>query len=349
MISDKKPIRFITLMIHLLVWLMMFLSPFLFMPNDIDDKWVAFYGHFCQSQAIIIFIFYINYLYLINKFLFREKIWQFLFWNVLIILFWAVALYFNDYVFFPLPKEKFRGPPGLPFEWLFHISRNVILYFLTAALSVAIKMTMRWYKQGQEKKELERSHTEAELKNLKSQLNPHFLFNTLNNIYSLVGISPEKAQDAIHQLSKLLRYVLYDNNTEEVPISQEIEFIENYLDLVRLRFSSKVKINFNILGTSQEVRIAPLLFISLVENAFKHGISTKSESFVNILLDLSTPGEVRFEVLNSYFPRGDEDKSGSGIGLENLRKRLSLMYDGRYEFIAKREGDIYISSVKIHF
>lgn len=152
-------------------------------------------------------------------------------------------------------------------------------------LSVAIRMSLRWSDTELARREAVKSRTEAELKNLRNQLNPHFLLNTLNNIYALTAFDTDKAQQAIQELSKLLRYVLYDNQENFVPLTKEVEFIRNYIELMRIRVSSQVKISthFQIHPNSQSP-VAPLLFISLIENAFKHGVSPTEPSFIDITL-----------------------------------------------------------------
>lgn len=202
----------------------------------------------------------------------------------------------------------------------------------TVGLSVAIRMSLRWSATELERREAVKSRTEAELKNLRNQLNPHFLLNTLNNIYALTAFNTEKAQQAIQELSKLLRYVLYDNQETFVPLTKEVEFIQNYIELMRIRVSSAVKINTNFqIRPDSQSPVAPLLFISLIENAFKHGISPTEPSYIRIYFSESADS-VCCEIANSYHPKNEADKSGSGIGLEQVRKRLELTYPGRYEW-----------------
>ena len=154
------------------------------------------------------------------------------------------------------------------------ILRDMLSLILTVGLAVSIKMTRRWYEAEASRRELEKSKTEAELKNLKNQLNPHFLLNTLNNIYALIAFDTDKAQKAVQELSKLLRYVLYENQEIYVPLSREAEFIRNYIELMKIRLNDNVtvKSSFNLI-TGSNTMIAPLIFISLIENAFKHGTS----------------------------------------------------------------------------
>jgi LytS/YehU family sensor histidine kinase len=158
------------------------------------------------------------------------------------------------------------------------------------------------------------------------------LLNTLNNIYALTAFDTEKAQQAIQELSKLLRYVLYDNQETFVPLTKEVEFIQNYIELMRIRVSSAVKINTNFqIRPDSQSPVAPLLFISLIENAFKHGISPTEPSFIDITLT-EKDDEIHCVIRNSNYPKNAMDKSGSGIGLEQVRKRLELLYAGRYEW-----------------
>lgn len=165
-----------------------------------------------------------------------------------------------------------------------------MLLALTVALSVAIKMTGNWYRTEAEKQEIEKERTQAELKNLKSQLNPHFLFNTLNNIYALIQLNPPQAQYAVHSLSHLLRYVLYDNNQNLISLDKEFAFMKNYIELMSLRLSSdQVKLNIDIPDDGRGYMVAPLLFITLIENAFKHGVSRPKNRSSALLSGLPKP------------------------------------------------------------
>lgn len=151
-----------------------------------------------------------------------------------------------------------------------------MLMALTVGLAVAIRMTGNWYRIEAEKQQIEKERTQAELKNLKSQLNPHFLFNTLNNIYALIPIDRTKAQFAVHSLSHMLRYVLYENNQNYIPLEKEIQFVRNYVELMELRLPDRVETTVDLPEQADGYTIAPLLFITLVENAFKHGVSRRS-------------------------------------------------------------------------
>ena len=221
----------------------------------------------------------------------------------------------------------------------------------TVGLSVAIRMSLRWSATELERREAVKSRTEAELKNLRNQLNPHFLLNTLNNIYALTAFDTEKAQQAIQELSKLLRYVLYDNQETFVPLTKEVEFIQNYIELMRIRVSSAVKINTNFqIRPDSQSPVAPLLFISLIENAFKHGISPTEPSFIDITLT-EKDDEIHCVIRNSNYPKNAMDKSGSGIGLEQVRKRLCVTNESILGFTASKSfssGDVPINTPLLH-
>lgn len=154
---------------------------------------------------------------------------------------------------------------------------------LTVGLSTAIRLSGRWGQIEAARREAEKSRTEAELKNLRNQLNPHFLLNTLNNIYALIAFDTDKAQAAVQELSRLLRHVLYDNQQNFVPLGKEMDFIRNYIELMRIRLSSNVTVETAIsVRPDSRTEIAPLIFISLIENAFKHGISPTEPSYIRI-------------------------------------------------------------------
>jgi LytS/YehU family sensor histidine kinase len=186
----------------------------------------------------------------------------------------------------------------------------------------------------------------SELQHLHYQLQPHFFFNSLNNIYALVDIAPEKAKTSIHSLSKLMRYMLYDTNEETVSLSKEIDFMKKYIDLMKLRISDKTKVTYNFPSEETGIKIAPLLFISLIENAFKHGVSASKESEIDIKMTVKLQ-TVLFSIENDNFPKKTDDKSGSGIGLPNIEKRLNLLYPNKSSFKTFVKENRYMAQLEI--
>lgn len=340
------PRRPLEAVIHIICWGLFFAFPLFFAQrNNGTINWDAFVHHSVFPASLFV-IFYLNYFLFIPYLLFRERPKQFLFINLLVILIMTgVVRYLNNLVAPPPPLDMDRP---LPPQYIFYL-RDMAGLIFSAGLSVAIRMSIRWSKAEAERQEAVKSRTEAELKNLRNQLNPHFLLNTLNNIYALIAFDTDKAQQAVQELSKLLRYVLYDNQQMFVPLSKEIDFIRNYIELMRIRVSPQVRIetSFDIKPESQ-TPIAPLMFISLIENAFKHGISPTHPSFISISI-AETEEDICCTIRNSNYPKTRTDKSGSGIGLEQVSKRLELVYPGHYQWKrgVSAEGTEYVSALCI--
>jgi LytS/YehU family sensor histidine kinase len=222
----------------------------------------------------------------------------------------------------------------------------LVLNCMIAAIAIGIRHFIHTRQIRQQLKEEKAKNTEAELAWLKNQINPHFLFNTLNNISSLVQIDADKAQDAIAQLSDLLRYAMYETNKNTVPLQGEVEFMRNYVELMKLRCNDKTIVNCQLSTDNNQLTIAPLLFISLIENAFKHGVSSNRDSRIDITLT-NDEHQLTFVCENTNFPKNDTDRSGSGIGLENTRRRLDLIYKDRYMWEQTLEDNIYKVKITI--
>ncbi len=325
--------RLVEILTHIIGWGIVFGFPFLMMSRSgFNITWMDYLRHGSIIPLSFLIVFYVNYFFLIPRYLFEGRIKQYLLLNTgLIICIAAGAHLWQEYAFHNYVKdvvgngERHKGPP----KWIF-IMRDIFSMILTVGLSAAIKMSGRWVQMDAARREAEKSRTEAELKNLRNQLNPHFLLNTLNNIYALIAFDTDKAQAAVQDLSRLLRHVLYDNQQNFVTLDKEMDFIRNYIELMRIRLASHVVVETQFdVNPDSHTEIAPLIFISLIENAFKHGISPTEPSFIRIRFSES-PGEVRCEITNSFHPKSQTDKSGSGIGLEQVRKRLELIYPGQF-------------------
>ena len=281
-------------------------------------------------------IYFANF-YIFGPYLFfRRKYWFFALCNLLLILGINYGFFFGYFMI------KEHVPMMTNNAWIGFFSGAfmfLLLNIVIGAIAIGIRHFIRIRQIKQQLLDEKAKNTEAELAWLKNQINPHFLFNTLNNISSLTQIDPDAAQDAIAQLSDLLRYAMYETNKKTVPIQGEVEFMRNYVSLMKLRCNDKteVKTDFDV---KENMEIAPLLFISLIENAFKHGVSSSRPSKIDISL-LQNEGELVFNCDNTNYPKDDADRSGSGIGLENTRRRLELMYAGRYTWEQSLENDIY--------
>ncbi len=337
-------------LIHLTGWGFLLCIPLLFYNNsDGGFEWKR-YLNFVVVQAVFMIAFYLNYGVLIDRILFKKHVVRYIAVNLGLIVVCIVLLHFWHIFHWewvgngPGATDK-EGPPPPPS--LFFL-RDAMMLALTIGLSVAIRMTGNWYRTESEKQKIEKARTEAELQNLRSQLNPHFLFNTMNNIYALIAIDTDKAQQAVHGLSRLLRYVLYDNNHDLVPLCNELAFMESYIELMKLRLLASVTLNVTFPTQPPELMIAPLLFITPVENAFKHGVCAEKPSLIDIQVRIEEPGTVICTIKNSFHPKTDNDRSGSGIGIANLVKRLRLLYPDRHIFRAERLGDEFVTQLIIN-
>jgi two-component system, LytTR family, sensor histidine kinase AlgZ len=212
----------------------------------------------------------------------------------------------------------------------FAITHSLTSIFIVVFVGM-LKFVEDWFELDAKKKEIENEKLTAELRFLKAQINPHFLFNTLNNLYYLATVNSPKTPEVIDKLSQMMRYMLYDTNHQKVPIVKEIDYMKNYIDLEKLRLDKQVPINFVVNGSTESVFIVPLIFITFLENAFKHGVSNNSKiAFVNITIDLKGKN-CTYIVENSKLPANVENTNEkSGIGLQNVNRRLDLSYPNNY-------------------
>lgn len=333
---------------HLLAWLFLFASPLLFMSYGHGIDWEK-YLLGSLFPCILCVIFYTNYLGLTPKLFLRGKKQQFFLYETLLILFLFILLSYGFQALMPANPHHHERMANLPPRWLFMLRDGCMLIFF-AAMGVVTRLSMEWRKSEAARKEAELGRTAAELKNLRNQINPHFLLNTLNNIYALTAFNTEKAQAAIQELSSMLRYLLYENQQTYVALQKEVDFLHTYIELMRIRMASNVQIivDMNIEGATH-IPVAPLIFISLVENAFKHGISPQKPSFISIKMSVNARKDVSCQIENSNYPKTPKDKSGSGIGLAQVQQRLELLYPGRYIWMkgVNEVTNTYISSLTI--
>jgi sensor histidine kinase YesM len=239
----------------------------------------------------------------------------------------------------------------------FFTMRDIVSLAMSAAVATAIVLASRWQRNEDARLEAEAARSESELRNLRSQINPHFLLNTLNNIYALTAFDPKRAQDSIKQLSEMLRHMLYDNQLNQVPLQDELQFLDSYVNLMKIRLPQNVEVTFTKDLQVPDIKIRPLMFISLVENAFKHGVSPTEPSFVNISIktekeevgDHEMRDTITCEIKNSNYPKTTQDRSGHGIGLMQTQRRLELAYPNRFEWVkgVSEDGKIYLSTIKI--
>ncbi|MBQ8463121.1 MAG: histidine kinase [Prevotella sp.] len=241
----------------------------------------------------------------------------------------------------PLPMDEWHdtGEPGRRLVGEQDIVATIMLIFMIG-MNLGLKYYFRHRRDSEQLALLERRSLEQQLEYLKYQINPHFLMNTLNNIHALVDIDPEQAKESIVDLSRIMRFVLYEGSKQKVPLRQELIFLDNYIQLMRMRVADQVDISVDIPPAAADHEIPPLMLITFVENAFKHGVSYQQHSFIDISITLSDEGLLRFRCRNSKVPQG-EDRHHGGVGLQNVRRRLDLIYGRRYTLDISDTADTY--------
>ena len=341
------------LMTHVIVLVIVFILPEVIFTAAMGQK--AKFGprrfDIYIHTTIYIITFYVNYFILIDRLLFKKRTWLYLVVAALFAALMVIASCYSHIVIDKLlgvaPPPHRRGHHGGGLFIISLMTRDYVMLLLIIGLSVALKMGLRWTRIEKLNERMIAEHKDMELRNLKNQLNPHFLFNTLNNIYALTAFDTEKAQNAIHQLSKLLRYTLYESDGTQVTLDKELQFVRSYINLMALRLSGNTHLSVSIHdGGTNGLEIAPMMFISLVENAFKHGVSAGSKSFIDIRITLDG-NRICCHVENSLSPKKETDKSGSGIGLANLQRQLELLYPESHDYSAAAIGDRYVAELSI--
>jgi two-component system LytT family sensor kinase len=307
-------------------------------PGKITYKGVVMIVYF---GLINIAIFYINYLVILPGLLNKKKyLWCAVSMAALVILAgffkYGLATVFKDIVLTRGEKKQYH----LSFKDYYMGAVFISCFFLF--LSTALKFMMDWFVNEKIKTALENEKLTAELAFLKSQINPHFLFNTLNNIYSLAYQQSDKTPAAILKLSEIMRYMLYESNEDKVDLSKEVRYLENYIELQRLRFKNEAYVRLNICGEADHQKIMPLVLISFVENAFKHGIATDEKHPIEISISIEAE-KLRFKISNKVNTL-NKDETG-GIGLINVKRRLDLFYKDHYHLDITNPQDIYTSEL----
>ena len=326
-----------------MVWAVLFCTPYFLAGNQLEIAPLAL--NTWMPLCLYTVIFYLNYLYLIDGFLFKQNNGIFILINLLLITGLAFTNYQIKELFFDYLKTNDNQIKHPPLEGLF-IYLNSITFIVPLVFALAFKTIEKWKKDEARTQEAEKIKLESELQYLRYQLQPHFFFNSLNNIYSLVDIAPDQAKETIHSLSKLMRYLLYETTTEYVPLQKEIDFLKTYIELMKLRFSSNVIVNYSFPDKAPQIEIAPLLIITLIENAFKHGVSSTELSRIDFKITVEND-QICFVSVNNYYPKDATDQSGSGIGLINLDKRLQLIYSNDHKLKIDVQNELFISKLTV--
>jgi sensor histidine kinase YesM len=357
-ISDKN--RTIHLVAHFAAWLCFFSLPYLvFFPRLRDFSMSNHMLTVIVLNNIMLMVFYyLNTMVLIPQLLIKEK------WGLYILSLIGCLLFF---LYVPRTLAMMIYPPEIPLtvtentkgmnlrgNRIERIRRrpyadffNTVLFLLVITFGACIEVVRRWLQTEQNRKETEHERLNTELSFLKSQVNPHFFFNTLNNIYSLAIVKSDKTAHAVLKLSAIMRYILTETERNLVPLENEVAFIHNYIELQQVRLTEKVHVNFLIEGNTSPLLVAPLIFIPFVENAFKYGVSTKEQSSIEIKLTI-LDNMIHFYSKNYIVQSENNMMENTGIGINNVKRRLELLYPEKFELSNQKENGYYIVNLTIN-
>ena len=325
--------RYVSILSHLLGWgllgyLLFFSQPFssdIRLPDLFWVRQVIFFG-------LMVGTFYLNTQLLVPRLLLNSQTSRYLLALtgvivLIILILWGVEMGFNLPV---LVHRAFhpdgRGQPRL-YGW---IQPALFTILLVLGISTSLALLQKWQTDANLRLALEQAKTTSELSFLKAQINPHFFFNTLNNIYALTLLDVETAREALHRLSRMMRYVLYETQSGATLLSKELAFVSDYIQLMQLRLTDKVTVTLTSPDPLHDQPIAPMLLLPFVENAFKHGVSALHPSRINIVIEQQL-NQLLLDVSNTVFmDKTPSLEAGNGIGLTNTRRRLDLLYPGQY-------------------
>lgn len=328
--------------IHLLTWSVIFLLLHTVgLPQQIEVNPVRE----IITGLLVVSVFYLNYLVFVPLFLTQKQVVVFMLVNAILLF---AVFFISKYLVVAFPDahpflEQLPPPPpegmNMPREFKKDFPRhagflNVVIGFLIIAVSTSIKVTQSWYNNEKQRKEIQNEKLSAELLFLKSQINPHFFFNTLNSIYYLAQTKSDQSPVAILKLSEIMRYIIYETVREKVPLRKELDYIQNYIDLQLLRLNENMKVEYQIDVPNENLMIGPMLLIPFVENAFKHGIDYAQNSTISIVATAEN-NRLTFSVTNPKVQQNKVNLVSSGVGLKNVKKRLELLYPNNYNLTIK--------------
>ncbi len=341
------------ILLHILFWIA-YIAFFTFQYGyPAKDYLVTFYGY-CIYLPVLILAVYTNLYFIIPKYLLRKKyllFFIFLFISAAIFaLLQRAAAYF---IIAPLlyPPRVMTNYIKLGFFYPFYLITNLISIYSVVIVAAFIKLFKNWLDKERAAQQLSKEKIETELMFLKSQIHPHFLFNVLNAIYALTLKKSDLAPEMVLKLSSLLDYMLYECNTESVPLCKEIKIINDYIELEKIRYGNKVKVQFNTTGATDGVYIAPLILFPLIENSFKHGINNEiNNSWIEINMNVSVQ-KLIFKVENSCSndSKRETNDGETGIGLNNVKRRLNLLYNKKYQFVIEEKKNSFVIILEIIF
>lgn len=331
---------------HILFWLA-FITFFAVLWGSFNDDYFLQFKLQLLYLPEKLFATYITMYILLPRLLLKERYILFFLWAVIILLLagvihWLTAYYIERPIFYPYDSWGGFWHPAKILKSATHIYPVVVL-------ATMIKFFEHWYRNQQATQNLAKEKLEAELKFLRAQVHPHFLFNTLNNLYALALKKADNTPEVVLKLSDLLNYMLYECNTDQVPLSKEIKLVENYVALEKLRYGDRLDVSIIVKGSITGKMIAPMLVLPFIENSFKHGTSGETDK-AWISIDLSVKEHLltlKVDNSKSNHHAEDEKQYREGIGLKNVKRRLELLYGGSYELKILDTDESYLVVLKL--
>ena len=324
---------------HIASWAVVFIMPALIFISEGNQRFEEALYRSLISLPFLMFLFYISYYWLIDRLWFKKRYILFILVAVTLILCVSYSKY-ELFSYFALHKSKHKMPPFHAFVYFDFLSN-----LLPVVFAMAIRYAQRNFSLEIAQKEAQAHKLQADLTQLRYQLQPHFFFNALNNIYSLIAFDPQKAQQSVHSLSKLMRHFMQNSDQKQISLAEEVDFLQQYISLMQLRLTDKTTVQVDFPKQVPQLTIAPLLFISLVENAFKHGVSATTTTTLSFSLRVEG-NTIIFRSENTKIPT-QESLYSSGIGIDNLKKRLTLLYPERHQYTIEEKEGKYIAQLTI--
>lgn len=324
---------------HIASWAVVFIMPALIFISEGNQRFEEALYRSLASLPFLMLLFYLCYFWLIDRLWFKKRYLFFILVAVTLILCVSYSKY-ELFSYFDLHKGKRHMPPFHAFVYFDFLSN-----LLPVVFAMAIRYAQRNFSLEIAQKEVQAQKLQADLTQLRYQLQPHFFFNALNNIYSLIAFDPQKAQESVHSLSKLMRHFMQNSDQKQISLAEEVDFLQQYISLMQLRLTDKTTVQVDFPKQVPQLTIAPLLFISLVENAFKHGVSATAATTLSFSLKVEG-NTVVFRSENTKIPT-QESLYSSGIGIDNLKKRLTLLYPERHQYTIEEKEGKYIAQLTI--
>ena len=324
---------------HIASWAVVFIMPVLIFISEGNQRFEEALYRSLASLPFLMLLFYLCYFWLIDRLWFKKQYIFFILVAVTLILCVSYSKY-ELFSYFDLHKGKRHMPPFHAFVYFDFLSN-----LLPVVFAMAIRYAQRNFSLEIAQKEAQAHKLQADLTQLRYQLQPHFFFNALNNIYSLIEFDPQKAQQSVHSLSKLMRHFMQNSDQKQISFAEEVDFLRQYISLMQLRLTDKTTVQVDFPKQVPQLTIAPLLFISLVENAFKHGVSATAATTLSFSLKVEG-NTIIFRSENTKIPT-QESLYSSGIGIDNLKKRLTLLYPERHQYTIEEKEGKYIAQLTI--